>query len=56
MDVYYFKQIDRATGNTLGYITYNGYYPANNDAEIELVEITEQEYLDAIRAIFAEEE
>lgn len=44
MSTFYFKQVSRETGCTIGYISYNGYYPTNDNDELLLTEISEEEF------------
>ena len=43
--VYYFRQIDRITGSILGYVTYNNYYPKNDNPDIILEELSFEEFI-----------
>ena len=50
MPIYYYKQLDRQTGELLGLISYNGVQPSNDNEQILLVEISEEEFFAEIAA------
>lgn len=56
METYYFKQINRHTGEVVGYISYNGFYPDNDDEDILLEEISPEEFGKIISAIMQADE
>ena len=52
----YYKQINRANGELLGYVTYDDYIPDNNNEVIYLEEISQEEFISvAINESVAEE-
>lgn len=54
MVTYYFKQIDRESGEIIGFITYNGTRPTNDDARILLEEITAEQFATILAQMEAE--
>lgn len=55
METYYYKQIDRESGEVVGFISYNGREPTNDNERILLVEITREEFESIISSLLQED-
>ena len=55
METYYYKQIDRESGEVVGFISYNGQQPTNDNERILLVEITREEFESIISSLLQED-
>ena len=55
MNIYYFKQSNRQTGEVLGYFSMIGSPPENNHPTLFLEEVTREEFNAAINALIAEQ-
>ena len=45
---YYYRQVDRRTGEMLGLVTYDDFRPSNDHPDIELEEMTEEAFMAAL--------
>ena len=53
---YYYKQYDRHNKQLLGLVSYGGERPTNDHPDIELEEITEEEYEAVVSAMLEPDE
>lgn len=46
--VFYYRQADRKTGDVLGFVSYDDYRPNNENDNIELEELTVDEFMENV--------